>query len=355
MKNKTNLLFVDSPSSEYVASANFTIESVHRNPNIDMVKLVAMMCVVGLHAFMWGGDGVSMGLYATSVIAIPLFFIVSGYLLLGKNNVSNMYSFKKILSIWRYIFFTVVSYQMALSLGIMGLSNIRDGLVIGVLHSLNSVVQRGNFGVYWYFGTMMIIYMMYPFLVKLNNNRRVFLYCIGLLATVLMVVFLLNIMYGFEKRIPQPLRLWNWLFYFMLGGGLKWMDYTRVNVKKLIIILIASYLGYILPYLGMYFKGCLHTPYCEYWYSCPAVILYALSVFIVVMKLDLNRMPMLSRMVFVLTPVFLPVYSYHIFFIQFNRNWFESGPTLFVSTLVMSIIFGKILMSIPYLNKMYRI
>lgn len=286
MNNKTNFL-LDLHSSDNIASANLAIKYARRNAKIDLIKLVAMMLAVGLHTFMGGGSA-SMWLYATSVIAIPLFFIVSGYLLLGKEDVSSKYSLKKILSIWKYIFFTAITYQMICTIEAADLSQIKRGIVMGGVHAVNSVAQRGNFGGYWYFGALMIIYIVYPFLAKLYNNRRIFLYCVGLLAAVLMVVFLLNMMYGFELRIPQPLRLWNWFFYFMLGGALKWLDYTWLNVKKLKILLIGSYLGYMLSYLGMYFKGCRHLLYCEYWYSFPMVILYALSVFLVIMKLDLT-------------------------------------------------------------------
>lgn len=75
-----------------------------RIQSVDLIKIIAMICVMGLHsagAFVshdndnfWGNV-----VGRISVCAIPLFFMVSGYLLIGRDNVSYQYSLKKIISI----------------------------------------------------------------------------------------------------------------------------------------------------------------------------------------------------------------------------------------------------------------
>ena len=79
-----------------------------RNLNLDLIKIMAMIFVVGLHtgtSFMVHGIDVN-SYYKITICgtAIPLFFTVSGYLLLGRPNVDWHYSIKKIWGIVRFVF-----------------------------------------------------------------------------------------------------------------------------------------------------------------------------------------------------------------------------------------------------------
>lgn len=66
---------------------------------LDLIKIIAMCMVVCLHTtyqFICSNDiDVSFILYNSSVVAIPLFFMVSGYLLLGRSNITYKYPIQK--------------------------------------------------------------------------------------------------------------------------------------------------------------------------------------------------------------------------------------------------------------------
>ena len=74
-----------------------------RNLSIDFIKTIAMLGVICLHTtyqyIQPGTFGLADVLYESAVISIPLFFMVSGYLLLGRENLSYKYSLNKILKI----------------------------------------------------------------------------------------------------------------------------------------------------------------------------------------------------------------------------------------------------------------
>lgn len=73
-----------------------------RNSSIDLIKTVAMLGVIALHTthnYLGDSFNVSNVMYETGVISIPLFFMVSGYLLLGRNNVNYRYVSHKIFGI----------------------------------------------------------------------------------------------------------------------------------------------------------------------------------------------------------------------------------------------------------------
>ena len=77
----------------------------NRDILIDLIKIIAMFSVISLHSFgassYWRCANV---FYETGVIGIPLFFMVSGFLLLGRQTVDWNYVFKKILHIIRLVF-----------------------------------------------------------------------------------------------------------------------------------------------------------------------------------------------------------------------------------------------------------
>ena len=72
---------------------------MERNQSIDLIKIIAMIMVIGLHVNIGRLDNpIAFVISRTSGIAIPLFFMVSGFLLWGrKDNVK--YSLKKIFNI----------------------------------------------------------------------------------------------------------------------------------------------------------------------------------------------------------------------------------------------------------------
>lgn len=89
-----------------------------RNIGLDIVKIIAMIMVVGLHVQVGGGLAPSELLrlqYGAELCAIPLFFMVSGYLMQTK-----MPDFKyvahKIFNIIKYVLLSSVLLVFALVL-----------------------------------------------------------------------------------------------------------------------------------------------------------------------------------------------------------------------------------------------
>lgn len=315
------------------------------------------MLLVYIH--LRGGGRLNHLFYATWVAAIPLFFMVSGYLLLGREYVGFKYSVKKISAICKYILFTSITYAallFILDLYLIGDIIMATKIFIAscIFSPLQSVTQRGYFAVYWYLGAMMLLYVFYPVLSRLYRCRRTFLGIIIALAFIQIVVFSLNLYCGFETKISQPMRLWNWIFYFMLGGALRWFDVAHIKLRKLIIVSICAYLFYIIAYDYMIWNFALSKA-CEFWYSCPLVSIYVVGLFIFILKIDLNPRPKLTKLITILSMVFLPVYSYHIMVIGYLSPYLSTGPALFIGTAVTSILIGLLIMKMPVLNRFYRI
>ena len=81
-----------------------------RNLSIDLVKVVAMMCVMILHIpFMWRADDnlLAFTMSRSAGMAIPLFFMVSGFILFGRKP-DFRYSIKKIIGIIRFVVINII-------------------------------------------------------------------------------------------------------------------------------------------------------------------------------------------------------------------------------------------------------
>ena len=135
-----------------------------RNLSIDLIKIIAMILVVLFHLanYLWTPDHAFLNFIGkTCGVAVPLFFMVSGYLMAGKE-VSWSYCFHKILNILKVTFLVCILYDIYTYLRYHEF----------VLSFPICFLQKSEWWHLWYFGTMIIIYLLLPFLEKAINSNR---------------------------------------------------------------------------------------------------------------------------------------------------------------------------------------
>ena len=182
----------------------------NRNVNLDLVKVLASIAVVGLHAI----GMVNYSIYYFCDFAVPLFMMVNGYLMFNKSGITPAYAFTKILSLLKI----VVCWNLLIILPVMVL---RHKFVNPIRLCVNCLFQKGYLWHFWYFGALIIIYLALPLIHHLIKNRP-------LLHLIIVVIFVLisvtiSIMsmvrgYSIQKYVPQTLRIWTWLMFFLFGG-----------------------------------------------------------------------------------------------------------------------------------------
>ena len=320
---------------------------MERNINIDFIKILAMIFVVGLHT----GTSFSIGnidinnCYILTICgtAIPLFFTVSGYLLLGRKNIDWHYSIKKIWGIVRFVF--VVCWIYWLIMLIVTKEPHWDKLY---KDPLGAFLMGGTFWQFWYFGAMCLIYLIYPQLNKIYNEKeKVFYTLFVCLIVICSIVYVLNIITPetFERRIPHSLCIWKWLMYFCLGGIVKkrpidmnwsWVFFLAVTYCVQLIIV-----NQINPSMKV----------ADYYFPSPLTLLYIYCLFQALNHINVRK---INKGVILLSPLFLPVYTIHPFFIyntQPFRGTFHAGYPIYwmiitiasiaVSWLIMQTKAGK--------------
>ena len=251
--------------------------------------LMVVMLHLGLARADENFDSPNLPIGPFAGVAIPLFFMVSGYLLSTKNPCLK-YNIKKIWGIIRFCLYICIPMSIVMSITSRDLQ----------LLFPECLVQKGRLYQFWYFGSMMIVYAILPYLLFCIKHR-LFKYILVGVAIFCSIVFVLNYYTGFERHTIQTFRLWNWFFYFLLGA------FVRMKEKKL--KWIRWY--YIIPSLAVYivFFNLMRIGANEYYFCSPLCMLHSTIIFVSILNLGISGNKILS----LLANCFLPVYTFHTF------------------------------------------
>lgn len=323
-----------------------------RNLSIDLIKVLAMFSVLALHSF-----GASMEwrlaniFYESAVIGIPLFFMVSGYLLIGKQTVDIIYVFNKIYNILRLIVILSIIWWTGVSIGsghfyIVNFTWIFKG----------AFIQNGPLWICWYLASMIIIYSLLPLLNKLFVYQS-YWYTLFFFGVIEAFVFYLNIRIHGEQNVIQTFRLWNWLFYFLLGGGIKKLQMS-ININ----LQFVKYLIVLLLIMNIIFqetmKPMINSPYCEYFYCSFPVIFLSVSIFLFITNVKMSNF-YICRFVKFCSPLFLSVYLFHPLFLDVHTKLPVSESmkpfVCFILTTILSVSFCFCLNKVGLINRILRI
>lgn len=309
--------------------------------SLDLIKLVAMFGVICLHSEMSFYDNpIAQFLYMTAVVSIPLFFITSGYLLYAKQNVDYKYSCRKILGILKFVAIITITFW----------------LILGLRHgepfwesTLGCLLQYGRMGIFWYFGAMIILYALFPVLHLLYVKcPKQFLGLTILLLFIANGIFIANFFgYYIENDTIQTFRLWNWIFYFNIGGIIRKYQ-PKAHWWQVILLLIANYI------FQYEVTPLMPTLYCEYFYSSIIVMLLSSVLFSWLLSINDNKLKLINRGAI----LFLPVYTFHPIIIGkilglFNLYVYSinsyTAPLFWVIVSVLSVLISILVLKIPYM------
>ena len=328
-----------------------------RNINLDLLKVLACVGVVLLHTTMGGFKDTGSWnlltyLYYLGTYSIPLFFMVNGYLLLGKREITSHYILQKV----KWVLITVSSWNI-----IVWLFK-RDFTVNPIKKIVGSLIQKGYFFQFWFFGALILIYLCLPILSKFLNSKRRYLYILALLIVIGFIVELANIFFQrpLQTHVMQTFRLWTWFFYYILGGYIAQFNvdnlkYRFKNWMKIVSMLLVLISPIILFFLA---KNTYHNLFAEYFYDILFVKFTSLGIFLMVLTLSLNENG--SKWIVSLSNQTMGVFVIHTYVMKIWEKLIAfsfTGAYLWfaIFTLSISFIVIGILMRIPYLNRIVKL
>lgn len=319
-----------------------------RNISIDIIKIVAMYMIMCLHTTMSHTDTLFGFIpYTIAGLGMPLFFMVSGYLMWNRD-IDYRYVFKKILAILKFV--AIISFAFWLCFGIN-----KDISYLQMF--LGSFVQKYDLGQFWYFLSIMIIYATLPILNQMKKRCKSFSILFVLFwALIAYFMHALNITDGFEKLIPQPFRLWNWFLLFGMGGVISEMQFYKIRKELLIPFALIALCVFVLYAIIMH--SSLKGRSAEFQFGNPILWITACSIFISILKCKMKDYKIVSR----LSLLFLPSYVFHFLVIRIVKHFtkmIDIGDFIVyvncILVMIMTTICCYMLMQIPYMNKIFKI
>ena len=328
-----------------------------RNINLDLIKVLACIGVVLLHTTMpgfkeTGSWNLLAYLYYLGTYSIPLFFMVNGYLLLGKREITYPYILQKV----KWILITVSSWTF-----IVWFFK-RDFTTNPIKKIVGSLLQKGYFFQFWFFGALILIYLCLPILRKFLNSKRSFLYILSSLLTIGLIFELANIILQIplQSYVIQTFRLWTWLFYYILGGLVAQFDKDIIkNAFKRWMKIVSILLVLISPVILFFIaKTIYHNLFAEYFYDILFVKIVSLGFFLTVLTLSLEENK--SKWIVYLSNQTMGVFIIHTYIMKlweriFGFNFVGAYLLFALFTLSVSFIIVGMLMKIPYFNRIVKL
>ena len=255
-----------------------------RNINIDFLKVISSFAVVGIHVFSFNYNlPIITYFHSFFYFAVPCFFMINGFFVLNKEDITYKYCFKKILAIlsivflWNFIF--SVLYLV-----------LKHNFLNPVMMTFQCLFfQKGIFQHLWFFGAMIINLLLAPIIHKIISHKNGYCFCISTMFCCCMIIYLgsLIIHKHINNFFPQTFRVWTWLFYFVIGGyfGKHKQYLNKINIKIYFLITIILMLTF--PLYHVYARENINydSPYID-----PYGIVTNINLFIFInrIKFDIN-------------------------------------------------------------------
>lgn len=167
-------------------------------------------------------DWLSYSIWYSFCFAIPIFFATSGYFVLSKKSISYIYVLKKITG------FLLIVFSWCLLDSCIGIAFGRK-LTNPIKSLFLALFQMGSLPRLWFFGAMIVLYVLSPVFCRLMKNRK---QCIALVIILLGANALSHIInvyticntglslysYTLNSWFRQTFKIWTFALYFVGGG-----------------------------------------------------------------------------------------------------------------------------------------
>lgn len=328
-----------------------------RNLNLDCLRVMACVAVVGLHTLKADISVFNSIVYYLLGFAVPIFFMASGYILVNRSQITIDYIFHKILnilivvSLWNVTLFLVKTAYRLYSNSDYHVKLYEPIIMIG-----KSLIQKDTLWHFWYFGALTLVYLFCFVISKLSKKQKIIVW--GIILIISLGIQLGSIFSGssLQKNIIQTFRVWSWFQYFMLGGFMpKVCQNICSKVKLKWHIIVFSMICIVLP-VYQYLVGnyVIYEPHAEYFYDDVLTIIWTVILFTLVMRIKPSEK--LKSFVLFLSPYTMGIYIVHPLLIKLAKHFIFIESTwisiiAFVVIFIVSLIVTFVMIRIPVIKR----
>lgn len=330
-------------------------QSKSRNIGLDLLKILACFGIVGLHTLGKDSSELNRILYYGGGYSIPVFLMVHGYFLLNRQGMSYRYLMGKAVRMM------MIAFAWNCIFAVMQLVAGKNAINPCVETLTELFIQKGVFYQFWFFGSLIILYLLTPWLwnqIKKNNiSLLIALFVVSIIVDGVSMVWSLKKGEPIQSYIHQPLRLWTWLMYYYLGGIL--MKTIKNLPRKINVIHLVGVIVINLVY--EYFVGyrIFNVQFAEYFYDNIFMVLEAICLFLIFSNIKVENIKM---RVFTMkcSSLTMGVYVLHMVFYRILRTiyGFENGwmnIAIWVSVFLGSMVVTAVIKKLPFLHYLVEI
>lgn len=336
-----------------------------RDYNIDLIRILACIAVVGLHTLPKDLSTATAALYYFCGFAVPVFFVSSGYFLLNRGKVAISYLKHKCFGIIK----VVIGWNLIIAIlrvlkAVLLHGNIIDEILRFPIECVKCVLQKGTLWHFWYLGALTIIYLLLPVMSRLTNKKRKILFiCTGVIA---IAIELTSFYIGspMQKYVIQTFRLWTWVFYFLLGSQMpkirQWFsEHISVRIHAVLFfiysMIVIGYQMYVGSNLITENTNRLHA---EFFYDSLVEMIWIAILFSLLLRVNLSCN--VKRIISAVVTLTMGIYITHPLIIKVVVRLIGNGSTLialasWIITFALSLICTYIISKIKWCRFLIKV
>ena len=320
---------------------------------INYLKILACFLVILLHSISLGlGDNTyksGLFIYYFGVFAVPLFFMINGYLKIDRD-----YAYRNIIKKNLRILMIMFFWNFVILLIELILKKNYSGLFYNVFINF---FQKGKFPHFWFLGSLIIINFFLPLLKKIYNSKKFNIYIIisiliCFIINLLTIVIYRNYSFNFRSFIPQVFRIWTWILYFLLGGYIKKYD-CKIEKKKIayLILFVLVMISISVTYQSIFSIKFYGNLYAESFYDSIIIIFTTFLIFVLFKNIDIKNEFLLnfSELTSGIYIIHLLILKFVLKILNFNNNYYRVIDLII--TFIISSLIVFLINKIPFLKK----
>ncbi len=336
-----------------------------RNLNLDLLRIIASIAVIGLHSFCKFYSLTNAVLYHLCSFSLPIFFVITGFLIIRKDKeITLKYCFKKTVSILRLLLiWNVIGFLIFLPFyDFVNEYSLSDVPRLFVLQFFKTFIQAGSLWHMWFLGAQVIVYYLCFIFVKLKKKNEK-------ITSVLWAIFMagsfvIQILCYFGVLpsiydIYQICRLWTWIQYLLLGSMLiNLQEKTNKLPVKLHAVLLFCLTVFVVGfqiYIGSKTNSLFAA---NKFYDDPLLVLLCVVIFTFVLRLKLSPKVMkvcsslggASLITYIVHPIILRVVE-----VVVEINSVSTSIIVYLFVVIYSLVMAFVIYKIPFGKYFYKL
>ena len=342
------------------------MKSGHRIIGYDLMRTIAIFMVVAIHSHVvylgrnQGSIGwlIVMELTAICLVSVPLFFMISGALLLDSDciiGIRELFTRRLPKQFIPFIFWSLIYTILRIAMGKIPLS----------IESFAKLLYEPAYYQFWFMYTLLAIYLLLPVLqamVSYLNQKQIEYMLILWFIFSIVVPSVSHFIDGFMISEHIDLILCEgYIGYFLLGYYLKkYKRKCKINIAVILTVVgilltgIAAYVEWLysinhkMKYVGYVYQS----------YLLPGVVLSVIGIFLIFQRLEINHKSISKKIVIKLSELSMGVFYIHMLILIVMEHLGVSGEKsiiiLAVKTVliyVLSLIGTYIINLVPVLRR----